>query len=75
MLMLCDAMSCRGFTSFTRDDYLTWKKEGRMINDGVNAKVRKRYRAVLAARAKCPAQHCSQLCLFFSRQKPLLNAA
>ncbi|BDA47733.1 60S ribosomal protein L10 [Coccomyxa sp. Obi] len=28
-----------GFTAYTRDDYLTWKKEGRMVNDGVNAKL------------------------------------
>lgn len=31
---------CRGFTKFARDDYLQWKKEGRLVNDGVNAKVR-----------------------------------
>ena len=30
----------RGFTSFPRQDYVQWKKEGRLINDGVNAKVR-----------------------------------
>ena len=30
----------RGFTKFARDDYLQWKKEGRLVNDGVNAKVR-----------------------------------
>ena len=30
---------CRGFTAFPRQDYAQWKKEGRLINDGVNAKV------------------------------------
>ena len=30
---------CRGFTKFSRDDYIQWKKEGRLVNDGVNAKV------------------------------------
>ena len=30
---------CRGFTRFSRDDYIQWKKEGRLVNDGVNAKV------------------------------------
>ena len=29
----------RGFTRFSRDDYIQWKKEGRLVNDGVNAKV------------------------------------
>lgn len=29
----------RGFTSFDRSDYLQWKKEGRLQNDGVNAKL------------------------------------
>ena len=29
----------RGFTKFTRDDFIQWKKEGRLVNDGVNAKV------------------------------------
>lgn len=28
-----------GFTSFLRDDYVEYKREGRLINDGVNAKV------------------------------------
>ena len=28
----------RGFTSYLRDDYLEWKREGRLVNDGVNAK-------------------------------------
>lgn len=31
---------CRGFTPYLRDDYLEWKREGRLVNDGVNAKVR-----------------------------------
>ncbi len=31
---------CRGFTSYLRDDYLEWKREGRLVNDGVNAKAR-----------------------------------
>jgi hypothetical protein len=30
----------RGFTKFSRDDYVQWKKDGRLMNDGVNAKVR-----------------------------------
>lgn len=29
---------CRGFTPYLRDDYLEWKREGRLVNDGVNAK-------------------------------------
>jgi len=28
-----------GFTKFTRDDYIAWKKEGRLVNDGVTAKL------------------------------------
>ena len=28
-----------GFTKFARADYVAWKKAGRLINDGVNAKV------------------------------------
>ena len=32
-------LPCRGFTSFDRTDYLQWKKEGRLQNDGVNAKL------------------------------------
>jgi len=28
-----------GFTKFTRDDFLEWKREGRLVNDGVNAKL------------------------------------
>ncbi|EFN51791.1 hypothetical protein CHLNCDRAFT_32922 [Chlorella variabilis] len=27
-----------GFTPYLRDDYLEWKREGRLVNDGVNAK-------------------------------------
>lgn len=30
---------CRGFTKFSRTDYLQWKSENRIMNDGVNAKV------------------------------------
>lgn len=29
----------RGFTKFARQDYLKWKEENRIVNDGVNAKV------------------------------------
>jgi len=28
-----------GFTSYSRNDYAEWKKEGRLQNDGVNAKL------------------------------------
>ena len=28
-----------GFTKFARSDYVAWKKAGRLVNDGVNAKV------------------------------------
>lgn len=28
-----------GFTKYARDDYVQWKKEGRLIHDGVNAKL------------------------------------
>jgi len=28
-----------GFTAYTRADYTAWKKEGRLLNDGVNAKL------------------------------------
>lgn len=31
--------SFRGFTKYTRADYLKWKSENRIIADGVNAKV------------------------------------
>jgi hypothetical protein len=36
--MLCDM--CRGFTKFARVDYVKWKEENRLVNDGVTAKVR-----------------------------------
>lgn len=29
-----------GFTAYSRDDYVQWKREGRIVKDGVNAKVR-----------------------------------
>ena len=28
-----------GFTKYVREDYIRWKREGRLINDGVNAKL------------------------------------
>lgn len=28
-----------GFTDYLRDDYLEWKREGRLVNDGVNVKL------------------------------------
>jgi len=28
-----------GFTKYDRDDYVQWKREGRLVNDGVNAKL------------------------------------
>eukprot|EP00976_Prorocentrum_cordatum_P082680 1184915-Prorocentrum_minimum.AAC.8 len=28
-----------GFTSMTKSDYIDWRKEGRLLNDGVNAKL------------------------------------
>ena len=31
-----------GFTSYSREDYVQWKREGRLVKDGVNAKVRPR---------------------------------
>lgn len=36
-----DCFGCvrRGFTKFSRTDYLKWKEENRIVNDGVNAKV------------------------------------
>lgn len=30
---------CRGFTKYSRSDYLRWKAENRILSDGVNAKV------------------------------------
>jgi hypothetical protein len=30
----------RGFTKFSRADYLKYKSEGRIVPDGVNAKVK-----------------------------------
>jgi large subunit ribosomal protein L10e len=33
------APCCRGFTPFLKDDYLEWKREGRLVNDGVNVKL------------------------------------
>lgn len=38
-----------GFTPFVREDYVLWKKEGRLVNDGVNAKLLG-HRGPLAAR-------------------------
>ena len=29
----------RGFTKYSRDDYVQWKAEGRLTHDGVNAKL------------------------------------
>lgn len=29
-----------GFTNFIREDYVAWKREGRIVNDGSNARVR-----------------------------------
>ena len=34
----------QGLHSYLRDDYLEWKREGRLVNDGVNAKVRRPHR-------------------------------
>lgn len=34
----CDD-DCRGFTKFSRTDYVQWKSENRIMSDGVNAKV------------------------------------
>ncbi len=31
---------CRGFTAFKREDFIQWKREGRIVNDGVHCKVR-----------------------------------
>ena len=28
-----------GFTAYSREDYVLWKREGRLVKDGVNAKV------------------------------------
>jgi large subunit ribosomal protein L10e len=36
--MLCNMY--RGFTKFARVDYVKWKEENRLVNDGVTAKVR-----------------------------------
>jgi len=30
---------CRGFTKFNADDYQQWKEAGRIVPDGVNAKL------------------------------------
>ena len=48
-----------GFTSYSREDYVQWKREGRLVKDGVNAKV-------------CPPGHslCSRQ-HFLSRRQPL----
>ena len=32
-------LAFRGFTKFSRADYLRWKSENRIVPDGVNAKV------------------------------------
>ena len=39
-----------GFTKYNRDDYVQWKREGRLVNDGVNAKVR-------PSGPFCPSRH------------------
>ena len=47
---------CRGFTPFLRDDFIEWKREGRLVNDGVNIKVRSAVlRHALLARVACHA--------------------
>lgn len=35
------SLSGRGFTKFSRDEYLKLKREGRVVPDGSNAKVTK----------------------------------
>jgi large subunit ribosomal protein L10e len=37
-----------GFTPYSRDDFVQWRKEGRLVNSGVHATVR-------AARRRRPA--------------------
>jgi hypothetical protein len=32
-------LTCRGFTKFSRDDFVEWKKAGRLVNDGVTVKL------------------------------------
>lgn len=32
-------MFSRGFTQYSREDYIQWKKEGRLVNCGVHAQV------------------------------------
>ena len=40
-----------GFTKFHMQDYIDWKKQGRIVNRGVHAEVR--------PQATVPAPHCS----------------
>ncbi len=30
---------CRGFTTFSREDYVQWKQEGRIVRDGINGRL------------------------------------
>lgn len=33
-------LMCRGFTSMVREDFMAWRREGRLVNSGVHAQVR-----------------------------------
>jgi hypothetical protein len=35
----CVIVSCRGFTRYSKEDYLKFRAEGRFINDGSNVKL------------------------------------
>lgn len=51
---------CRGFTPFSRDDYVLWKKEGRLQKDGVVVRVSGRT-ACGAALTACALQPASRM--------------
>ena len=51
---------CRGFTKFNAADYVLWKQEGRMQNDGVNAKL-------LNNKVRAPSQNQAPLVLLVRR--------
>lgn len=53
-----------GFTRFARSDYVAWKKSGRLINDGVNAKVHRGHKGLHASLQNCAGALLHSGCCF-----------
>jgi hypothetical protein len=45
VLLLRVFSASRGFTPYSRDDYIQWKKEGRLVSAGVHAQVGSMWKA------------------------------